>query len=210
MMMTPGIITEPTVYVVDDDPAIRDSLHGLITSVDLRVETFAQTQQFLDAYDPDTPGCLLLDIRMPRMSGLELMKIYSEKFSNLPVIIITGHSDVELAVRAMKLGAFDFIEKPIKNEPLLELIQMAIKKSSHILTKRIQGSPIRERFGLLTDREQDILALLMTGDKNKLIATKLCISERTVEVHRANLMRKMHADSLAHLFKMCMILGQDK
>lgn len=204
------MITNPTVYIVDDDPAVRDALHWLITSVNLNVEIFERAQQFCDAYDPDGVGCLLLDIRMPDISGLELMRRFSEKIPNLPVIVITGHGDVETAVEVMKLGAFDFIEKPIKNQPLLEVIQQAIEKSKTLLMQRFHESTIQERYSLLTSREQEILDLLIDGKTNKLIASKLCISNKTVEAHRANLMHKMQANSLTDLIKMSMLLGQYK
>jgi len=199
---------EPTVYVVDDDQAVRDSLRWMITSVDLPVKTFASAREFLDAFDPDWRGCLLLDIRMPEMSGLELMRQFTVKFTYLPIIIITGHGDVEMAVDAMKLGAFDFIEKPFKNQPLLDLVQKAIKEAIRISKDYKEKSAVQLQLATLTEREHDVLKQILAGEINKSIAKKLNISEKTVEVHRANLMRKMKAKSLTHLIKMCLASDQ--
>jgi len=199
---------EPTVFIVDNDPAVRDSLHWLITSVDLPVKTFASAREFLDALEPNPVGCLLLDVRMPDMSGLELMREFSERFTDLPVIVITGHGDVEMAVEAMKLGAFDFIQKPFKDQPLLDLVHKALQKSTHAAQEHMRKDEIQARLDSLTEREREVLELLLVGEMNKTIAYKLCISDKTVEVHRANLMRKMGAHSLTDLIKTCMTMDQ--
>jgi FixJ family two-component response regulator len=199
---------EPTVFVVDNDPAVRDSLQWLITSVDLPVKTFASAREFLDALKPNPVGCLLLDVRMPEMSGLELMREYSARFADLPVVVITGHGDVEMAVDAMKLGAFDFIQKPFKNQPLLDLVHKALNKSADAAQEHMQKDQIQTRLDSLTEREREVLELLLAGEMNKTIAYKLCISEKTVEAHRSNLMRKMEATSSTDLIRMCMTMNQ--
>jgi FixJ family two-component response regulator len=203
--MTP----EPTVFVVDDDQAVRRFLCGLIASVDLRVEAYASAREFLDAYEPGRPGCLLLDIRMPGMSGLELQKELAERAIGLPVIILTGHGDVQVAVHAMKAGAVDFIEKPFNNELLLDRIQKAVAKSVDAGSTRVRRDQIMGRVDLLTPRERQVLDMVVAGETNKGVARRLDISERTVEIHRSNAMAKMQAKSLADLVKMVTMLDLD-
>ena len=203
--MTP----EPTVFVVDDDRAVRRFLCGLIASVDLRVEAYASAREFLDAYEPGRPGCLLLDIRMPGMSGLELQKELAERAIGLPVIILTGHGDVQLAVHAMKAGAVDFIEKPFNNELLLDRVQNAVAKSVDAGSTRVRRDQIMGRVDLLTPRERQVLDMVVAGETNKGVARRLDISERTVEIHRSNAMAKMQAKSLADLVKMVTMLDLD-
>ncbi len=196
--MTP----EPTVFIVDDDDAVRRFLRGLIESVELRVETFASARDFHDAYEPGRPGCLVLDVRMPGMSGLELQRELVDQAIDLPVIILTGHGNVQLAVHAMQAGAIDFVEKPFDNELLLDRIQKAVAESLRAGGARIKRIEIAERMQLLTPREREVLDLVVAGQTNKGVARQLDISERTVEIHRANVMRKMQAKSLADLVKM--------
>ncbi len=160
--MTP----EPTVFVVDDDHAVRRFLCGLIASVDLRVEAYASAREFLDAYEPGRPGCLLLDIRMPGMSGLELQKELAERAIGLPVIILTGHGNVQVAVHAMKAGAVDFIEKPFNNELLLDRIQKAVAKSVDAGSTRVKRDQIMGRVELLTPRERQVLDMVVAGETN--------------------------------------------
>lgn len=198
---------EPTVFVIDDDVAVRRFLSGLIGSVDLGVTTFASAQEFLDAYEPGLPGCLVLDIRMPGMSGLELQRELSRRAIALPVIILTGHGDVQIAVRAMKAGAYDFVEKPFNNDLLLGSIQSAVAENRHADSMRSQRNEIVGRQESLTPRERQVFEILVTGETNKGIARRLDISERTVEIHRAKVMEKMRAKSLAELVKMAMTLG---
>ena len=193
---------EPTVFVVDDDEAVRRFLNGLIASVGLKVETYASAQEFLDAHEPGRPGCLLLDIRMPGMSGLELQKVLVERNIRIPVIILTGHGDVQVAVHAMKAGAVDFIEKPFNNELLLDRIQKAVAESVQADTSRVKRVEIARRMDLLTPREHQVLDMVADGKTNKAIARRLDISEKTVEIHRAHVMEKMQAKSLADLVKM--------
>ncbi len=196
--MTP----EPTVFIVDDDDAVRRFLSGLIESVELRVEAFASARDFLEAYEPGRPGCLVLDVRMPGMSGLELQRELAEQAIDLPVIILTGHGNVRLAVHAMQAGAIDFVEKPFDNELLLDRIQRAVAENIRVDSERIKRIEIAGRVQLLTPREREVLDLVVAGQTNKGVARHLDISEKTVEIHRANVMRKMHAKSLADLVKM--------
>lgn len=193
---------EPVVFIVDDDAAVRRFLNGLIESVELRVEAYASAQEFLDSYQAGQPGCLVLDVRMPVMSGLELQRELADRAIDLPVIILTGHGNVQLAVHAMKAGAVDFVEKPFDNELLLDRIQRAVAESLRADSQRIKCDEIAERKQRLTPREHQVLDLVVAGETNKGVARHLDISERTVEIHRANVMRKMCAKSLADLVKM--------
>jgi FixJ family two-component response regulator len=193
---------EPAVFIVDDDDAVRRFLGGLIESVALRVEAYASAQDFLAAYEPDRPGCLVLDVRMPGMSGLELQRELVERAIDLPVIVLTGHGNVQVAVHAMKAGALDFVEKPFDNELLLGRIQKAVAESVRARGERIKRDEIAAQVQLLTPRERQVLDLVVAGETNKGVARQLDISERTVEIHRANVMRKMRAKSFADLVKM--------
>jgi FixJ family two-component response regulator len=193
---------EPTVFVVDDDDAVRRFLSGLVQSIDLRVEVYASAQDFLEAYEPGCPGCLLLDVRMPGMSGLELQRALAEQSIDLPVIILTGHGNVPVAVQAMKAGAVDFIEKPFNNELLLDRIQTAVAQNVRADSARTRRNEISNRMQSLTPRERQVLDLVVAGETNKGVARHLDISEKTVEIHRANVMQKMRAKSLADLVKM--------
>jgi FixJ family two-component response regulator len=195
-------VSEPTVFIVDDDDAVRRFLSGLIESVELRAKSFASAGDFLEAYEPGQPGCLVLDVRMPGMSGLELQRELADQAIDLPVIILTGHGNVQLAVHAMKAGAIDFIEKPFDNELLLDRIQRAVAENVRAGSERIKRVEIAERMQQLTPRECEVLELVVTGQTNKGVARYLDISEKTVEIHRANVMRKMRAKSLADLVKM--------
>ena len=197
-----SMMDKPTVFVVDDDPVNRNLLRRLMESVDLAVESFATAREFLDAFQPDRRGCLLLDVRMPGMSGIELQKELVDRRIDLPVIIVTGHSDVQMAVSAMKRGAFDFIEKPINNQPFLDLVQKALKEGIRLAGKRSRKADIDRRLALLTPRERQVLDHVAAGKANKQIAHELGISQRTVEVHRARVMKKIQAKSLADLMKM--------
>ena len=196
--MTP----EPAVFIVDDDAAVRRFLGGLIESVELRVEAYASAQDFLGAYEPGRPGCLVLDVRMPGMSGLELQRELVDRAIDLPVIVLTGHGNVQVAVHAMKAGAVDFIEKPFDNERLLDRIQKAVAESVRATSEQIKRNEIAIRLKQLTPRERQVLDLVVSGESNKGVARHLDISERTVEIHRANVMRKMRATSLADLVKL--------
>ena len=211
MVIEPAMTEKQSVVcVVDDDPAVRDSLSWLLSSVDLDVETFSSAQEFIDAYDPDQQGCVLVDVRMPGMSGLELQEELSARGTNLPVIVITGHSDVQMAVRAMKAGAFDFIEKPLNDQALLDLVQKAIEENKATIRVQSQQNEIRNRFSSLSPREQEVLELIVAGEPNKRIAFNLSLSEKTVEAHRAKVMDKTRAGSLAELIKMATLLSSAK
>jgi len=198
------------VCVVDDDPAVRDSLRWLLSSVDLEATTFASAQEFIDAYDPDQQGCVLVDVRMPGMSGLELQEELTARGTNLPVIVITGHSDVQMAVRAMKAGAFDFIEKPFNDQALLDLVQKAIEENKATIQVQLQQNEIQGRFSLLSPRESEVLSQIVAGEPNKRISFNLGLSEKTVEAHRAKVMEKTRASSLAELIKMATLLTSAK
>ena len=193
---------EPTVFVVDDDQAVRRFLQGLIASVGLRVRAYPSAQEFLDAYESGPPGCLLLDIRMPGMSGLELQRELADRNIGLPVIFLTGHGDVPVAVNVMKAGAFDFVQKPFDTELLLDRIQKAVVQSIRLDGIRVKQDEIRKRMHLLTPREHQVMDLVTAGETNKGVARHLDISEKTVEIHRAKVMEKMIARSFADLVKM--------
>jgi FixJ family two-component response regulator len=203
------MVNEPTVFIVDDDDAVRRFLSGLVQSIDLRVEVHSTAQGFLDAYEPGCPGCLLLDVRMPGMSGLELQRELAGQSIDLPVIILTGHGNVPVAVQAMKAGAVDFIEKPFNNELLLDRIQTVVAQSVRADGARTRRNEISNRLKSLTQRERQVFDLVVAGEVNKSIAYHLTISEKTVEIHRANVMNKMRAKSLASLVKMAISLPDD-
>ena len=196
---------ELTVFVVDDDQAMRASLQWLIESVGMKVETFDSAQAFLDAYYPGRAGCLLLDVRMPGMSGLELQAYLARRESRIPVIIITGHGDVAMAVKAMKVGAVDFIEKPFDDEELLHSIRNALTHDEKQRQLRARRADIAARLAELTPREYEVMTMVTDGKSNREIATSLGVSAKTVEVHRARVMDKMRADSLAELVRMSLI-----
>jgi two-component system response regulator FixJ len=202
------INARPTIFIVDDDAAVRDALKLLLRSVGQAVETFGSAQEFLDAYSEDRPGCLVLDIRMPGMSGLELQQKLNEKHSILPIIFITGHGDVPMAVEAMQAGAVDFIQKPFRDQDLIDRINQALEKDSSNRAALGERNDIRRRLDTLTPREREVLDLVVHGKANKVIAGDLKLSQRTVEIHRARVMEKMQASSLAHLVRMVLEVGQ--
>ena len=199
----------PVVFVIDDDEAVRSSLEWLINSVDIDVRTFASADEFLSAYERGHPGCLIVDVRMPGMSGLELQRQLAERSISLPVIIITGHGDVEMAVRAMKAGAFDFVQKPFNDQVLLDLIQSALEKNARASQHIAERLRVAEQLGQLTDRERQVLDGIVGGDSNKEIATRLGLSEKTIEFHRSKVMRKMEARSLADLTRKVVLANVD-
>lgn len=191
-----------TVFVVDDDVAVRESLSLLIRSMGLDVETFDSAQSFLSGCDPARPGCLVLDIRMPGMSGLDLQDALGAHGIGLPVIFITGHGDVTLAVRAMKAGAIDFIEKPFNDQQLLDRINQAIELDRVNRDVRDAREAAAARLALLSPREREVMERVVRGEANKVVAADLGLSERTVEIHRAKVMAKTGARSLAELVAM--------
>jgi two-component system response regulator FixJ len=200
---------EPTVYVVDDDPAMRSSLRWLIESVGLTVRTCSSAQEFLRTYQPSDPGCLVLDVRMPGMSGLDLQAELAARNIHIPVLIITGYAEVPLAVRAMKAGAFDFIEKPFSDQTLLDRIRAAVAHDEGGRRRRAARADVETRLRLLTARERDVLNRVVSGKSNKVIAAELKLSTKTVEVHRAHVMEKLKADSLADLIRLSLLAADD-
>ena len=201
--------SEPTVFVVDDDQAMRNSLQWLIESIGMKVRTYGSANEFLTNYYPGRAGCLLLDVRMPGMSGLELQAHLARRDSRLPVIIITGHGDVAMAVKAMKSGAVDFIEKPFHDVELLSSIRNALNFDEKQRSLQSQRSEIAARLAELTPREHEVMEMVTDGGANKEIAAALGVSAKTVEAHRARVMDKMRAASLAELVRMALIAGGD-
>jgi two-component system response regulator FixJ len=196
---------EPLVHVVDDEPAIRESLAMLLRSVGLKSRAYAGAQEFLDAWRAQGTECLVCDVRMPGMSGLELQEALSARQARLPVVLITGHGDVAMAVRAMKAGASDFIEKPFNDQVLLDAVNRALARARD--GHGAGREEIEARLDLLTPREREVMLLVAEGRPNKVVATRLGLSTRTVEVHRAKLMEKMQARSLADLVRMAIACG---
>jgi two-component system response regulator FixJ len=192
----------PTVFVVDDDMAVLDSVKFLLRSVDLDAEVFSSAGDFLEAYDPDKPGCLVLDVRMPGMSGLDLQERLASLESTLPIIFVTAHGDIPMAVDAIKAGAADFIQKPFRDQELLDKIQLALEQNAHLRAMVADQEGIASRISSLTPREREVMNLVVAGKANKVIASELGISQRTVEIHRARVMSKMQADSVSELVQM--------
>jgi two-component system, LuxR family, response regulator FixJ len=196
------------VFIVDDDEAVRNSLRLLVRSVGLSVSVFNSAQAFLSKYDPAHPGCLVLDVRMPGMSGIELQQQLNLRGAVIPVIFITGHGDIPMAVEAMQQGAFDFLQKPFRDQDLIDRIQRALEKDHRHRAELSQRARILKRMETLTPRERDILALVTSGKPNKVMAADLGLSQRTVEIHRAHVMEKMGASSLAQLVRMALDMQQ--
>jgi FixJ family two-component response regulator len=200
----------PTVFVVDDDEGVRNSLRFLLKSVGLATQALASASEFLDTYKPNQRGCLVLDVRMPGMSGLELQQQLNLRGAVIPVIFITGHGDIPMAVEAMQQGAFDFLQKPFRDQDLIDRIQRALERDARNRTALDQHARIRERLDSLTPREREVLTLMTRGQPNKIMAAELGVSQRTVEIHRARVMEKSGAASLAQLVRMVMNLEADR
>jgi RNA polymerase sigma factor (sigma-70 family) len=202
--MTPNKDPQPTVFIVDDDPAIRFAMQALMDSVNVTHEIYSSGDEFLEKVGGSRPGCLVLDIRMPGLGGLELQEELLKRGSTLPIIFITGHGDVPMAVEAMQKGAVDFIQKPFRDQDLLDRVREALKTDEERRQEREAHAEVAERLARLTNREREVFDLVVTGKPNKVIAYELGVSQRTVEIHRARVMEKMQARSLADLVKMHM------
>ena len=198
------------VHVIDDDEAVRESIDFLLRSAGLSVQTYDSAASFLDAAPKIAAGCIITDVRMPGLSGIDLLRRLQEMQIGLPVIVITGHGDVPLAVEAMKCGAVDFLEKPFDDDVLLTSVRSALSRSEEGAAIESERADIRARIAALTQRERDVLDGLVAGHPNKIIAFKLEISPRTVEIYRANLMTKMKAGSLSELVRMSLVAGPAK
>jgi len=196
------------VFVIDDDPSMRLALEDLVSTVGLEVRAFAAPLEFLQSMPPDAPGCLVLDVRLPGMSGLTFQQEFVREGLALPVIFITGHGDIPMSVRAMKAGAVEFLTKPFHNQDLLDAIHAAIERDRKRRREAMRLTELRERFVILTERERQIMTLVVIGRANKQIAAELNLSEMTVKVHRGQVMRKMRATSLPALVRMADRLGE--
>ncbi|MCG8429535.1 MAG: response regulator [Chromatiales bacterium] len=195
-------MTTETVFIVDDDESIRDSLTWLLEAVDLNVRTYESAEAFLEQNPHDVIGCLILDVRMSGMSGLELLNKLVDQQCTLPIIILTGHGDVPMAVRAMSDGAFYFVQKPVNGPELVAKVREALAISHKLLPRKQESDALKERYNTLTKREREVMAMIISGAQNKVIAADLGIVERTVEVHRHRVMEKMQAHSVADLVQM--------
>ncbi len=201
---------DQTVFVVDDDLEFSESVCFLLTSVNLPVKLYHGAEVFLNDIDENTKGCVLVDVRMPEMSGLQLQHILREKNPDLPVIIMTAHGDIDMAVRAMKDGAMDFVQKPFNDQQLIDLLNKAMKLNSQTTKRRARKAALKERLNQLTSREQEVLSLIVEGKINKEIAYQLGIADKTVEVHRARIMDKTKVNSLQELMKLVLAISPDR
>ena len=200
--MNPNANKEPTIFVVDDEPDVRAALSMLIKSVGLKPEIYESPQDYLDAYDPERPGCLVLDMRMPGMSGLDLQKKLDGMGLHPPIIMISGHGEIPNAVQAVQSGAVDFLQKPVTDQLLLDRIQQALRLDIENRKKFNQSHELETRYTTLTPREREVMQGVIDGKLNKTIADELNVSTRTVEIHRSHMMEKMHAGSLSALVQM--------
>jgi FixJ family two-component response regulator len=192
----------PTVFIVDDDAGVRASIQDLVESVNLRAESFATAQGFLSGERRDGPSCLVLDVRLPDTSGLDLQQELSRAGVRIPIIFITGHADIPMTVKAMKSGAVEFLTKPFREQDLLDVIHRALKRDRRVREKQRQLAELQKRYSTLSARECEVMSLVVSGLLNKQIAAKLGASETTVKIHRGRVMQKMQAESLPHLVRM--------
>jgi FixJ family two-component response regulator len=200
----------PVVYVLDDDDGMRNALVALIGTIGHEPVAYSRPSEFLRDFDPERPGCLVLDVRMPEMSGLEVQQELNRRGAMVPVLLITGHGDVPMAVQAMKNGAFEFLQKPFRDQELIDGINRALRKDAEGREAIARVAEVKRRAETLSPREREVMRLVVDGRANKVIAIDLGLSERTVEIHRANVMEKMRAQSVAHLVKMSMLLDDDR
>ncbi|RDV05748.1 response regulator FixJ [Undibacter mobilis] len=200
-------MTDPVIYVVDDDDAVRQSLEFLLSTAGIKSRGFESGKAFLDALPQINSGCVITDVRMPEVTGIELLKHVRQHKPELPVIVITGHGDIALAVEAMKIGAIDFLEKPFEDDTLINAVKSALNNVADTGKRNAELGDIKEKLAALSNRERQVLEGLVAGQPNKTIAFDLGISPRTVEIYRANLMTKMAANSLSDLVRMAMLAG---
>lgn len=197
-----------TVFIVDDDEGVRDGLGLLLETVGQSCQSFSDALEFLDHYNPEMGGCLVLDIRMPRMTGLDLQKLINQKGWTIPIIFITGHGDIPMAVEAMRRGALDFIRKPFREQKLLDRINEALNVDADKRRELMSSNAVRDRIATMTEREREVFDLVAQGEMNKVIGASLGISERTVEVHRAQVMKKLDVKTLAQLVRIQLVMEQ--
>jgi FixJ family two-component response regulator len=193
---------ECIVFVIDDDPLVRESVADLLNSAGFTVQTYGSATEFVQGQRPDVPACLLLDVELPGLSGLDLQTELAKSGIEIPIVFLTGHGDIPMSVRAMKAGAVEFLTKPFGKQELLDAIQEALLRDGEVRKQRAESSELRKRLGTLTPRERQVLALVVTGRLNKQIAGELGTTDLTIKVHRGRVMRKMAADSLADLVRM--------
>jgi len=198
---------DPIVFIVDDDLSVRRSTERLIRSAGFKVLTFTSAREFLASQRPEGPACLVLDVRMPGLSGMELQRELTQSGTHIPIIFITGHGDIPMSVRAMKAGAVEFLTKPFRSRSLLEAVRAAIERDRSAHKARAETGELRQRYEQLTPREREVMALVVAGQLNKQVASELSTTERTIKFHRANIMQKMGVASLADLVRMVEKLG---
>jgi len=200
---------EPVVFIVDDERDVRDAVSMLIRSIGLPVQAFASAQEFLGHYRPDQPGCLVLDVRMPGISGIDLQEAMAAKGIRLPIVFISGHGDIPMAVRAVRAGAVDFLEKPFSDQTLLDRVQKSIELDRRWRREARDRDVVRSRMAQLTPRELEVMECLVAGKVNKIIARELDLSTRTVEIHRARVLQKMEADNVSQLVRLVLSIRED-
>ena len=198
---------DQTIFIVDDEKPVRDSIKFLMESIGLQAKVFASAQEYLDQFDDDAPGCLITDIRMPMMSGLDLQQKLSEKALHPPIIMITGHGDVPMAVSAIQQGAIDFVEKPFNNQKLLDIVYKALEIDAKRRGENTKLGDIQQKYQYLTDKEQQVFGLVIKGHLNKQIAQELFVTQSAIEARRAKIMEKMQANNLSDLMRMGMVMG---